>query len=140
MSVSLDSLTPLANNFAQTKKISDMQLTNYQKARKALKGDFKSQIDSLSIKTIDLDALSKNLSSYDQKVAKKVVEWANKFQTEKKLEIKAGGSIIVLDDTLLMHLNSEFKKIQENANYLEFRKAKKDYKTAVNHPSLKEGA
>ena len=30
-----------------------------------------------------------------------------------------------------MNFNSEFKKIQENAKYLEFRKAKKEYKIAI---------
>ena len=110
MSVTLDSLTSLANNFAQTKIISDEQTKNYGKARKSLKGDFKSQIGSLTIKIIDLDQLLKSLDSYDKKVAKKVNEWANKFQKDGKLKLKAGGSSIVLDDILLMHFNSELDR------------------------------
>ncbi len=131
MSVSLESLTPLANNFAQTKIISDKQTTIYEKASTALKGDFESQIDFLPIKKIDLNAVSKNLGSYEPKVVKKVKEWANKFQKDGKLELKAGGSSIVLDDTLLMYFNSEFKNIKGNEKYKEFRKAKKEYKIAI---------
>ncbi|NGX34643.1 MAG: hypothetical protein K1060chlam1_00996 [Candidatus Anoxychlamydiales bacterium] len=131
MSVSLESLVPLANNFAQTKITSDKQTTNYEKARKALKSDFKSQIASLPLKLLDLDRILTSFTSCDQKVAKKVQEWIKKLAIDSGFKITVGGAIILLNNTLLYNFDLAYKSIQTNAKYLEFREAKKAFKTAI---------
>jgi len=131
MSISLESLATLANTFSQKKIIANKQNENYIKAKKALKANFQSQIDCLPEKVIDLNRIKNDLKFYDKKVFKKVAEWAKKFQKDNKLEIKDGESNIILDDTLLMHLNSEFKNIKESKEYKELKEAKREYKAAI---------